>query len=101
MAHYGRIAICGLLAAYNSDTALPGPARFDQILMRRLRVEGFFLPDFLERGAEFLPRLRGWMEEGRLSVRFDETIGLDKVLTAYERMLTGRNIGKVIVRVAD
>ena len=101
MEHYGRIAICGLLASYNSDLPMPGPARFDQILMRRLRVEGFFIPDFLERGAEFMPRLRGWIDEGKLSVRFDETIGLDNVLVAYERMLTGRNIGKVIVRVAD
>ncbi len=101
MAHYGRVAICGLLASYDSDAPMPGPANFDQILMRRLRVEGFFIPDFLERGAQLLPRLRGWMDEGRLTVRFDETAGLENVLTAYERMLTGRNIGKVIVRVAD
>ena len=99
MAHYGRIAICGLLAGYDSDAPMPGPARFDQILMRRLRVEGFFIPDFLSRGAEFMPRLRAWTDEGKLSVRFDETIGLENVLTGYTRMLSGQNIGKVIVRV--
>lgn len=98
MAHYGRVAICGMVAGYDNDAAMPGPARFDQILMRRLRVEGFFIPDFLHRGAEFLPQLRAWLDEGRLAVRFDETRGLDNVLTAYERMLTGKNIGKVIVR---
>jgi NADPH-dependent curcumin reductase CurA len=97
MAHYGRVAICGMVAGYENDAPLPGPARFDQILMRRLRVEGFFIPDFLERGAEFLPRLREWLDAGTLTMRFDETRGLENVLTAYERMLTGRNIGKVIV----
>jgi NADPH-dependent curcumin reductase CurA len=98
MARYGRIAICGMVAAYDSDAPLPGPARFDQILMRRLRVEGFFIPDFLERGAEFMPQLRAWLAEGKLKVRFDETQGIENVLHAYERMLTGRNVGKVLVR---
>lgn len=98
MAHYGRVAICGMVAGYDSDAPMPGPARFDQILMRRLRVEGFFIPDFLERGAEFIPQLRAWLDAGKLKIRFDETRGMENVLVAYERMLTGRNIGKVIVR---
>ena len=98
MAHYGRVAICGMVAGYDNDAPMPGPARFDQILMRRLRVEGFFIPDFLERGAEFMPRLREWLDAGKLAMRFDETQGIENVLVAYERMLTGRNIGKVVVR---
>lgn len=100
MAHYGRVAVCGMVAAYDSDTPLPGPARFDQVLMRRLRVEGFFIPDFLHRGAEFLPVLRQWLDEGRLCVRFDETVGLENVLDAYARMLSGGSTGKVVVKVA-
>ncbi|MFA7588306.1 MAG: NADP-dependent oxidoreductase [Novosphingobium sp.] len=100
MAHYGRVAICGLVSGYDHDGPMPGPARFDQILMRRLRVEGFFIPDFLHRGAEFMPQLREWLDSGKLAMRFDETEGLENVLVAYERMLTGRNIGKVIVKVA-
>lgn len=98
MAHYGRIAICGMIAGYENDKPMPGPARFDQILMRRLRVEGFFIPDFLERGAEFMPQLREWLDAGKLTMRFDETQGIENVLTAYERMLTGKNIGKVLVK---
>jgi NADPH-dependent curcumin reductase CurA len=97
MAHYGRIAICGMVSAYDRDSAAPGPARFDQILMRRLRVEGFFIPDFLERGAEFAPVLHSWMDEGKLATHFDETRGIDNVLVAYDRMLSGKGMGKVIV----
>jgi hypothetical protein len=99
MAHYGRVAVCGMVAAYDNDAPLPGPARFDQVLMRRLRIEGFFIPDFLHRGAEFLPVLRGWEAEGRLTVNLDETAGLENTLIAYARMLTGKAIGKVIVKV--
>ena len=69
--------------------------------MRRLRVEGFFIPDFLHRGSEFLPQLRAWADAGELVMRFDETDGLDQVLVAYQRMLSGKNIGKTIVRVGS
>jgi NADPH-dependent curcumin reductase CurA len=100
MAHYGRVAVCGMVAAYDRDTPLPGPARFDQVLMRRLRIEGFFIPDFLHRGAEFLPQLRAWLDAGTLAMHFDETDGIDSVLTAYARMLTGGTMGKAIVRIA-
>jgi NADPH-dependent curcumin reductase CurA len=99
MAHYGRIVVCGLVSSYDRDEAAPGPAHFDQVLMRRLTVRGFFLPDFLDRAAAFTPVLRRWHEEGRLTMRFDETAGLENVLAAYDRMLSGRNIGKVIVDV--
>lgn len=101
MAHYGRVAICGLVSGYDTDAPMPGPARFDQILMRRLRIEGFFIPDFLHRGAEFLPLLRQWADEGKLVMRFDETAGLENVLEAYARMLSGRTTGKAIVKLID
>ena len=98
MAHYGRIAICGLISGYAEDAPMAGPKHFDQILMRRLRVEGFFIPDFLDRASTFLPQLRDWHESGRLTTRFEEVIGIENVLTAYQRMLTGSSIGKVVVR---
>ena len=47
-----------------------------------------------------MPVLRPWLDSGMLAMRFDETVGLDKALVAYCRLLTGVHIGKVIVRVA-
>lgn len=99
MALYGRVAVCGLVSVYGQDGTAPGPAHFDQVLMKRLTITGFFLPDFIEHAAGFTPILRRWHEEGRLNMRFDETQGLEHTLEAYRRMLSGRNIGKVIVDV--
>lgn len=96
MNHYGRIAVCGLLADYGS-TARTSPREFDQILMRRLRVEGFFSPDFMDQGERLTARLRNWHEEGKLVMPYDVTKGLENTLTAYEKLFTGGNIGKVIV----
>lgn len=98
MALRGRIGICGLVAGYDLDEPMPGPKHFDKILMNRLRVEGIFIPDVPERGPALYETLLGWLREDRIFLPFDETEGLDNTLVAYNRMMTGKNIGKVIVK---
>ena len=97
MAHYGRIAICGMIADYAEEGDKSGPKQFDQILMRRLRVEGFFSPDFMDQGARLTARLKKWLDAGELSIPFDVTQGLEQTLDAYSKLFTGANIGKVLV----
>lgn len=99
MAHYGRIGISGLIAGYASASGLPGPARFDQILMKRLTVKGIFLPDFLAKGANYYAPLKRWYDEDKLTGDFDETQGMENVLVAFERLMRGQNLGKVVVDV--
>lgn len=96
MNHYGRVAVCGLLADYTAGTRT-APREFDQVLMRRLRVEGFFSPDFMHEGPALTRRLRAWVEAGELTMPYDVTQGLENTLTAYAKLFTGANIGKVIV----
>ena len=96
MNHYGRVAVCGLLADYTSG-ARTSPREFDQVLMRRLRIEGFFSPDFMHEGPALTQRLRSWNEAGDLVMPYDVTTGLENTLTAYAKLFTGGNIGKVIV----
>lgn len=96
MNHYGRIAVCGLLSDYSSGTRT-APAEFDQILMRRLRVEGFFSPDFMDQGERLTAQLKAWLDEGELTMPYDVTRGLENTLSAYAKLFTGGNIGKVIV----
>ncbi|MEM6266531.1 MAG: NADP-dependent oxidoreductase [Pseudomonadota bacterium] len=99
MNHYGRIAVCGLLSDYSSGTRT-APHEFDQILMRRLRVEGFFSPDFMDQGERLTAQLRAWLEEGKLNMPYDVTHGLENTLHAYSKLFSGGNIGKVIVELA-
>ncbi|WDA42096.1 NADP-dependent oxidoreductase [Erythrobacter sp. BLCC-B19] len=96
MNHYGRIAVCGLLADYTAGTRT-APKEFDQVLMRRLRIEGFFSPDFMHEGPTLTRRLREWTEGGDLVMPYDVTHGLENTLTAYAKLFNGANIGKVIV----
>ncbi len=97
MAHYGRVALCGLLAGYGEDNPMSGPRSFDQILMRRLTIEGFFSPDFADRGPEFIARLKQWYEAGQITMPFDQSAGLESCVAAYGKIFRGSNIGKVVV----
>jgi NADPH-dependent curcumin reductase CurA len=99
MAHYGRVALCGLIADYANEGPKKGPAQFDQILMKRLTVTGFFSPDFVDQGDRLTAQLRGWMDAGQLMIPFDQTDGIDHMLEAYAKLFTGANIGKVVVKV--
>ncbi|MEP3052230.1 MAG: NADP-dependent oxidoreductase [Erythrobacter sp.] len=96
MNHYGRVAVCGMLADYSAGTRTT-PREFDQVLMRRLRVEGFFSPDFMDQGERLTARLREWHEAGDLVMPYDMTRGLENTLSAYAKLFSGGNIGKVIV----
>lgn len=98
MAHYGRVAICGLLAQYKGDGRGQGPENFDQILMKRLRIEGFFCPDFMDQGDKLTAQLKEWLDEGLIDTPFDVTDGVENVLSAYDKLFSGGNIGKVLVK---
>src|SRR5262249_13796184 len=98
MAHYGRVAVSGLIAGYSTDDPVP-LRRFDQVLMRRLTISGVFTPAYTRRG-EHIARVPGrWFDEGRLRMRFDVTPGLERILEAYGKLFSGANLGKVLVAI--
>ncbi len=99
MADFGRVAVCGLLANYSAEGPVPGPYKFDLVLMKRLTVQGFFSPDFYHREPEINPVLRQWRDDGRLKLPIEETVGLENTIAAYTKLFIGANIGKVVVRV--
>ena len=100
MNHYGRVAVCGLVSDYSSGVRT-APKEFDQVLMRRLRIEGFFSPDFMDQGERLTAQLKEWVDAKALAMPYSVTRGLENTLSAYEKLFTGGNIGKVIVELED
>ena len=44
-----RIVLCGLISQYNASGPVPGPYNFANVLMKRARIEGFIIIDYLPR----------------------------------------------------
>ena len=100
MNNYGRIPVCGLISMYN-DWETPGPKMFRNILMKRLTVKGFLVSDYLDRYAESLEALSEWMAEGKIQYKVDIVEGIEHAPSAVNKLFTGENTGKLLIKVSD
>jgi hypothetical protein len=70
------------------------------MLVKRARWQGFLFTDYVHRTDEGLERLAVWLREGRLRYREDVVDGIERMPEALLRVLSGRNLGKQLVRVS-
>jgi len=101
LAMRGRVVICGAISGYSDSAPPPGPRNYLNLLIKRGRMEGFIILDFMSRAAEALPSLAGWLRDGRLKDRVDVVQGLENAPLALRRLFRGENQGKQLVRVAE
>ena len=94
---HGRVALCGLISGYTKEN--PGLVSLGNILVRRLRVEGFIILDYASRFMEAATQLGQWKMFGKLKDRETIVEGLEKAPDAINMLFTGGNIGKLIVKV--
>lgn len=101
-----RIPVCGLIAHYN-DTRLPkGPDRLPLLmqtfLIRRIKAQGFIIfEDYGSRYGEFAEAMGPWVKEGKIGFLEDIVDELDAAPDAFIGQLTGKNLGKLVVRVGN
>ena len=96
-----RVVLCGLISAYNDPVPPPGPRAFANLLIQRVRLEGFIVFDHLDRMGEAVVELSGWMGEGKLEQLETVVEGFEQLPTAINMLFDGTNIGKLVLRVAD
>lgn len=96
----GRMALCGMISAYNEDGPMPGPRDFGRILMQRLTVRGFIVIDYLRQAPGAFADLSSWIAEGRLAWKDHVVDGLEEAVAALDLLFTGGNDGKLVVRVS-
>lgn len=97
---FSRMPLCGLISTYNDTEPRPGPMNFPNLLMRRTLVKGFIVIDYLERFPEGIQAMAGWLMEGKLKFETDIVDGFEKAPASLERLFTGKNLGKLVVRVS-
>jgi len=102
---YGRVPLCGLVADYNATAAAEGPDRqpgfMRLILTKSLNIRGFIQSEFTKsHGRDFVRDMSGWVADGSVRYREDVVDGLQSAPSAFRGLLTGRNFGKLLVRVS-
>ena len=96
----GRIVLCGGIASYNDAEPRPGPKNYLNLIVKRGRMEGFLILDYLPRAKEAVPELFQWVKSGALVDRVDVMEGLENAPEALGRLFSGKNQGKQLVRIA-
>lgn len=102
---HARVPVCGLISQYNEA---PQSAHGDSvqallraILVKRISMRGFIISDgFAHRRAEFQDAMGNWLREGKIRYREDIVQGLENAPGAFLGLLSGRNFGKLVVRLA-
>jgi len=94
-----RVALCGLISAYNDTEAPPGPANFRNLLVQRVTLQGFIILDHFDKLAEVSGQLAAWVADGSLEPLETVVEGFEQLPNAINMLFDGANVGKLVVRV--
>jgi NADPH-dependent curcumin reductase CurA len=97
---HGRVVCCGAVSQYDTANPPPGPSGVPgQLVVKRLRMEGFIVLDSVERWPRAEAELAAWVARGELEVLEEVVDGLASAPRALIGLLAGDNVGKRLVRV--
>ena len=97
----GRIAICGMISAYNNFGAVSEPVTtLSNMIYNRLTMKGFVFYEFEPLRAQFLSDMRRWLGEGRVQYRSTILQGIAQAPAALIGLFSGANTGKMLVQLA-
>lgn len=98
---YGRIPLCGLISTYNASEPVPGPYNYSQILMKRLRVQGFLILDYFSQSHIAIKDIGQWLQQGKIKYALEIVEGLENAPKALQKLFDGNKKGKLLVKVSD
>jgi len=96
---HGRVAVCGMIGQYNDADHPYGVKTLWQLVVNRLKVQGFITYDYPQCLEQAQRELDGWVAEGRLKPLANVRDGFEKLPGAFIDLMNGRTIGKTIVRI--
>ena len=94
----GRIIACGGISGYNAETPQPGPSNLFNITTKRLTMKGLIVGDWLGCRGEFEHVVGEYYRSGKLINKETVVVGIDKAVNAFLGLFTGKNIGKMVVK---
>lgn len=93
---FGRIALCGLIAGYNTEPIpIQNPTWF---LISRLKLQGFIVSEHMELWPQAMKELGAHVATGRIKYRESVAHGLENAPAAFIGLLKGQNFGKQLVK---
>jgi NADPH-dependent curcumin reductase CurA len=93
--------MCGGISGYNEEKPPPGPRNLMNVVVKRARMEGFIIIDYVSRFPEAAAELVQWVQEGKIHHQEDVQEGIENAPETFLRLFRGQNIGKQLLKLAD
>ena len=94
-----RVVICGGISRYETGTLPLGPQNYFNLVFRRGTMSGFIVIDWAAEFPAIRKRLERFASEGRLTYREDVQLGFENAPATLQRLFTGANRGKQMLKV--
>lgn len=96
-----RIPICGQISQYNLAEPELAPRNLRILITHQAKMEGFLVGQFSAQFEYARQRLNKWIKSGQLRYLEDIVDGIENAPSAFIGMMSGRNVGKLLVKVAE
>lgn len=96
---HGRIALCGMVAQYNDADHPHGMQNLWQLVVNRVSIRGFITYDHPEVLDQAQAELDGWVADGQLKPLANTRDGFEKLPEAFIALMSGKTVGKTLVRI--
>src|SRR3954466_7680568 len=97
-----RIVICGAISQYNAEGGMRGPSNYMMLLVRRARMQGFLVFDYVKQYGDALQKMAAWRSEGKLKTREEIVDGaIEDFHPTLMQLFRGDNTGKLVLQIAD
>lgn len=96
---FARLVICGSIAYYNA-TEMPQSIAVQPFLIKKSALmQGFVVRDYASKFSAAIQQLGQWLATGQIV--YDETMveGFDHIPQAFIDLFSGKNIGKMVIKV--
>ncbi|HST54843.1 MAG TPA: NADP-dependent oxidoreductase [Solirubrobacteraceae bacterium] len=94
----GRVVLCGAISTYNDNGQTIGLVNYRNLIIKRGRMQGFIILDYLDRFAQAQAEMGAWVAAGQVKSVEHIVEGLERAPEALNLLFTGGNTGKVIVK---
>lgn len=96
---HARVVLCGAISQYDGPTSGIGVPAFE-FVRQRATMTGFIISEHMAHWPGAFEELARWIREGKIRYRESIANGLRNAPAAFKGLLTGKNFGKQLVRVA-
>ncbi len=95
-----RVVICGTASIASWDQMPQGPRVERHLLVKRARMQGFLILDYVGHYTEALLTLTQWVQAGLIRYREDILEGIEQAPASIAGLYRGENLGKRLIRIA-